>query len=348
MKAKKAALSLGIFATGIVVSLTFSGTPAWAQGPFHIEAKWMVGGEGRWDYLAVDPASKLLYVTRQDHVIVVNTQSGKVVADIGGLHGTHGVAFDTTGERGYISDGGANQVAVFDRKTNRILKTFPAGTNPDGIAFEPVTQTVWAFNGRSNDATVIDDKSQRVIATVKLPGKPEFPVADGKGSIFANIEDKSEIVHIDAKSHSIVAAWPLAPCEGPSGLAIDRVHNRIFAVCDGKKMAIVDSVTGKMVAAPAIGDGPDAAAYSPQDKYAFSSNGDGTLTVVREDSPDKYTVVQNLVTQKGARTMALDPDGKRVYLVTADFGPAPAATAAVPRPRPTMVPESFVILVAGQ
>ncbi len=348
MKTKNAAPSLGIFAAGLVVSLTFCATPAWAQGPFHVQAKWKVGGEGRWDYLAVDPASKLLYVTRQDHVMVVDTQSGKVVADIGGLHGTHGVAFDTAGERGYISDGGANQVAVFDRKTNRILKTVPTGTNPDGIAFEPVTQTVWAFNGRSGDATVIDDKSQSVMATVKLPGKPEFPVADGKGSIFANIEDKSEIVHIDAKSHAIVAAWPLAPCEGPSGLAIDRMHNRLFAVCDGKKMAIVDSVTGKVAAAPTIGDGPDAAAYSPQDKYAFSSNGDGTLTVVREDSPDKYTVVQNLVTQKGARTMALDPDGKRVYLVAADFGPAPAATAAVPRPRPSMVPGSFVILVAGQ
>jgi DNA-binding beta-propeller fold protein YncE len=349
MKRKKAALFFGVLAAGLVASVTlFGAAPAWAQGPFHVEARWKIGGEGRWDYLAVDPASKLLYVTRQDHVIVVNTESGKEVAEMGGLHGTHGVAFDTSGKFGYITDGTGNQVAIFDRKTNRILKAVPAGTNPDGIAFEPVTQTVWAFNGRSNDATVIDDGSLGAIATVKLPGKPEFPVADGKGSIFANIEDKSEIVHIDAKSHEVVATWPLAPCEGPSGLAIDRVHDRLFSVCDGKKMAVVDTATGKVVAVPAIGDGPDAAAYSPQDKYVFSSNGDGTLTVIRQDSPDKYTVVQNLVTQKGARTMALDPDGKRVYLVTADFGPTPAASASDPRPRPGMIPESFVILVVGQ
>jgi YVTN family beta-propeller protein len=349
IRTKKAALSFALLAAGVVSSLTLGAvTPAWAQGPFHVEAKWNVGGEGRWDYMAVDPASKLLYVTRQDHVIVVNTQSGKQVADITGLHGTHGVVFSTGGKVGYITDGGGNQVAVFDRKTNQIVKTIPAGTNPDGAVFEPVTQTAWAFNGGSHDATAIDDNSQSVVATVKLPGKPEFPVADGKGSIFVNIEDKNEIVHIDAKSHSIVATWPVAPCEGPSGLAIDRMHNRLFSVCDGKKMVVVDTTTGKVVAVPAIGDGPDAAAYSPQDKYAFSSNGDGTLTVIRQDSPDKYTVVQNLVTQRGARTMALDPDGKRVYLATADFGPAPAPTAAVPRPRPSMVPGSFVILVAAQ
>jgi YVTN family beta-propeller protein len=348
---KKTGLSLGILAAGLFgfCGATSAWAPsAWAQGPFHIEAKWKVGGEGRWDYMAVDPASKLLYVTRQDHVMVIDTESGKVVADIGGLNGTHGVAFDTSGKFGYISDGTGNQVAVFDRKTNHIIKTIPAGTNPDGIAFEPVTQTVWAFNGRSNSATVISDQSLGVVATVQLPGKPEFPAADGKGGIFANIEDKSEIVHIDAKSHAVVATWPLAPCEGPSGLAVDRMHNRLFSVCDEKKMAVVDTTTGKVVAVPAIGDGPDAAAYSPQDKYAFSSNGDGTLTVIRQDSPDKYTVVQNLVTQRGARTMALDPDGKRVYLISADFGPAPAATAAVPHPRPSMIPGTAVILVAGQ
>ncbi len=326
-----------------------SASEAGAQKPFHIQAKWQIGGDGGWDYLAVDPVSRLLYVTRGNHVLVVNTRTGKQVADIGGLHGTHGVAFDTDGKTGYISDGGGNQVAIFDRKTNQIVKTIPAGTNPDGIVFEPVTHTVWAFNGRSQNVTVIDAKSGTVAATVALPGKPEFPVADGKGSIFDNIENKSEIVHIDARSHTVRAVWPISPGESPSGLAIDRVSRRLFAVCDNKKMAVVDAETGKVVASPEIGDGPDAAGFSSQDKYVFSSNGgDGTLTVVREDSSDKYTVVQNLATQKGARTMALDPDGKRVYLVSAEFGPRPAATAANPRPRPSIVPGSFVILVAAQ
>ncbi len=340
-----------ILAAGSILSLAAlaSASAALAQGPFHIQTKWQIGGEGGWDYLAVDPASGLLYITRETHVAVVSTRTGKQVADITGLHRTHGVVFDSDGKTGYISDGGGNQVAVFNRKTNQIVKMIPAGTNPDGMVFEPVTHTVWAFNGRSNNATVIDSKSQTVVATVALPGKPEFPVADGKGSIFDNIEDKSVIVHIDARSHTVRGVWPLAPGESPSGLAFDRLSGRLFSVCDNKKMVVVDAKTGKVVATPEIGGGPDAAGFSPQDKYAFSSNGDdGTLTVVREDSPDKYTVVQNLATQKGARTMTLDPDGKRVYLVSAKFGPRPPATAANPRPRPSIVPGSFVVLVASR
>src|SRR5262249_47986348 len=163
---------------------------------------------------------------------------------ITGLKGTHGVAFDADGKTGYISDGAGNAVAVFDRTSNKITQTIPAGTNPDGILFEPITNTVWAFNGRSKDATVIDAKTKQVVATVALPGKPEFPVADGKGSIFVNIEDKNEIAHLDAKSHALLAGWPIG-CESPSGHAIDLANNRLFAVCDGKKMAVVDAGTGK-------------------------------------------------------------------------------------------------------
>lgn len=335
--------------SALSLAVLSAASTAWAEGPFHIEAKWQIGGDGGWDYLAVDPVSRDLYITRGNHVLVVDTHTGKQIADITGLHGTHGVAFDTNGKVGYISDGGGNQVAIFDRKTNQIVKTLPAGTNPDGIVFEPATRTVWAFNGRSGNATVIDADSQTVVATVPLPGKPEFPVADGKGSIFVNIEDKSEILHLDARQRMALATWPLAPCNSPSGHAIDREHNRLFAVCDNNLMAVVNAETGKVEATPAIGDGPDAAAFSPQDRYVFSSNGgSGTLTVVREDSPDKYTVIQNLETQKGARTMALDPDGKRVYLVTAQFGPRPAPTADNPRPRPPVLPGSFVVLVVAR
>lgn len=342
---KHAWCCLAGFAVG--AALTFTSCPALlAEGPYHVQDKWKVGGEGGWDYLAVDPQSNLLYITRGNHVMVVDTTAGKAVADITGLKGTHGVAFDTNGKDGYISDGAGNAVAVFDRKSNKITQTIPAGTNPDGILFEPVTRTVWAFNGRSKNATVIDAKTKQVVATVPLPGKPEFPVADGKGSVFVNIEDKNEIIHLDAKAHSQLAEWPV--CESPSGHAIDVAHNRLFAVCDGKKMSVVDAGNGKVVATPEIGDGPDAAGFDPNTGNAFSSNGDGTLTVVHQDSPDTYSVVENLETQKSARTMALDPKTGKIYLVAAEFGPRPAATPENPRPRPSVVPGSFVVIVVSK
>ena len=324
---------------------------AWSQstsaGPFHVVNEWKTGGDGGWDYMAVDPQSKLLYVTRGNHVIVVDTTAGKQVADITGLHGTHGVVFSSDGVHGYITDGGANQVAEFNRSTNTIEKTIPAGTGPDGAVFDPATKTVWAFNGRSHDATVIDTATNTVVATVALPGKPEFPVSDGAGFVYDNIEDKGEIVKLDAKAHTVVATWPA--CDSPSGLAIDIAHHRLFAVCDGGKMAVVDTESGKVVATPAIGEGPDAAGFSPRDQFAFSSNGQtGTLTVVHEDDADHFSVVQDVATKRGARTMAVDPDGNHVYLVTAEFGPRPAATPDNPRPRPTIVPGSFEVIAVGK
>lgn len=318
-----------------------------AQVPYHVAAQWKIGGDSGWDYMAIDPLSRLLYVTHGDHVVVIDTATGKVKTDITGLKGTHGVAFDTSGKFGYISDGGANEVVVFDRKTYAIVARVPAGSNPDGIAFEPVTQTVWAFNGHSNSATVISDQTHKVVATVPLPGKPEFPVADGKGSVYDSIESLSKIVHIDARTHAILAAWPIAPCEGPSGLAIDKKHDRLFAVCDGV-MAVVDARTGKVVATPKIGDGPDATRFDAKHQLAFSSNGEGTLTVVHEDSPNSYAVLQTLPTKRGARTMALDESTGTIYTVTADFGPRPSATVEHPHPRPSFVPGSFVVLVIKQ
>lgn len=329
--------------------LLFGAASLHAAGPFHIQHEWKVGGDGGWDYLAVDPDSKLLYITRGNHVIVVDTAKGQQVADITGLHGTHCVVFSSDGVHGYITDGGGNQVAEFNRKTNTIEKTIPAGTGPDGAVFEPVTQSVWAFNGRSQNVTVIDTNRNEVIATIALPGKPEFPVADGKGSVYDNIEDKSEIVRLDASTHKVTATWPLAPCESPSGLAIDPAHRRLFAVCDNQKMAVVDADSGKVVASPTIGDGPDAARFSEHDQYIFSPNGEsGTLTVLHEDSPDQYSVVQTLPTKRGARTMAMDPNGRRVYVVTADFGPRPEATPEHPHPRPSILPGSFEVIVAAK
>jgi DNA-binding beta-propeller fold protein YncE len=238
-------------------------------------------------------------------------------------------------------------VVVFDRATLASVASIPAGTNPDGIAFEPVTKTVWAFNGRSSNATVIDTGQQKVVATIPLDGKPEFPVADGTGTVFDNIESKNEIVRFDAAAKKITATWPLSNCDSPSGLAINREGRRLFAVCDGGKMAVVDADSGKTVANPLIGEGPDAARYDSKRKLAFSSNGGGTLTVI-DAAKDSYPVLQNVATQRGARTMTLDQETGRLYLATATFGDRPTPTAENPHPRPAIVPGSFTILVVGQ
>jgi len=319
-----------------------------AQQPYHVVDHWKLGGEGGWDYLLADPPAHRLYLTRGARVDVLDSETGKLVGSIGGLHGTHGIALDDAGKFGYISDGGGNAVVVFDRATLATAATIPAGTNPDGIVFEPATQTVWAFNGRSKDATVIDAATRKVVATIPLPGKPEFPAVDGKGTVFANIEDKNELVRLDAKTNKLTAEWPLAGCDGPSGLAFDVAGGRLFSVCDGKKMAVTDAQTGKSLATPTIGDGPDAAGWDAAHKLAFSSNGgSGTLSVIDTAAPG-YPAIEELPTQRGARTMAYDSAADRIYLVTAEFGPRPAATSDNPRPRPAMVPGTFTVIVVGR
>lgn len=327
----------------VVSSLLVLVPAARAQGPYRVAAQWKVGGNSWWDYMAVDPVSHLLYVTHGDQVVVVEP-SGKVKDRMTGFKGLHGVAFDTSGMYGYISDGGADQVVVFNRKTRAILARVPAGKNPDGLTYDPSTNTAWAFNGRSNDATVVSDTTHKVIATVPLPGKPEFPVADGRGFVYDNIESLSKIVKIDAAKHTVVAAWPVAPCQSPSGLAIDVEHHRLFSVCDNGKMAVVDTDTGKVVAIVPIGDGPDAARFDSKHQLAFSSNGQGTLTVVHEDSPDKYTVAQTLTTKHGARTMALNEATGTIYVDTADFGPRPKPAPGQHWARPSLIPGSFTVL----
>jgi len=346
MTSKMTALKFGQSAIAAAFLFALAAAmPVQAQKIFSVQDKWKVGGEGGWDYLVADSSAHRLYMTHSTRVDVLDTTTGKSMGAITGLKGTHGVAFDDSGKFGYISDGRGNAVVVFDRNTLATVATIPAGTNPDGIAFEPVTKTIWAFNGASRDVTVIDTATQKVVATVALPGKPEFPVADGTGQIFDNIEDKNEIVRLDAKTRTVTAAWPLG-LESPSGLAIDLQGKRLFAVCDGRKMAVVDFTSGKVIATPAIGESPDAAGYDARAKLAFSSNGDGTLTVI-DASGSSYKVLQNVVTQQGARTMTLDPSTGKVYLVSAQFGPRPAPTAANPRPRPTVVPDSFTVLVVG-
>jgi YVTN family beta-propeller protein len=338
-----------LFAFSLLVAGALCATvpPLCAQQPYKILDKWKIGGDGGWDYLLADPPAHRLYVTRGPQVLVIDTNTGKQTGAITGLHGTHGIALDTAGKFGYISDGGGNAVVVFDRSTLATVATIPTGgQNPDGIVFEPATQTVWAFEGRSKDAAVIDTATRKVLANIPLPGKPEFPAVDGTGQVFDNIEDQNEIVRLDAHTKTLTATWPLTGCEGPSGLAFDVKAARLFPVCD-KHMAVVDSHSGKILSTPSIGDGPDAAGLSVARKVAFASCGQGVLSVIDTSRPD-YPTIETLPTQRGARTMAYDPTTDRVYLVTAEFGPRPDPTPDNPKPRPAIVPGTFTILVVGR
>ena len=334
--------------SAVMFAASFAGISAQmsAQQPYHVIDHWKVGGEGGWDYLLVDSAAHRLYLTHGPRVEVLDTKTGKPAGAITGLKGTHGVTLDPGGKVGYVSDGGGNSVVVFDRATLAILATIPVGTNPDGIVFEPATKTVWAFNGRSKDVSVIDTASRKVVATIALPGKPEFPVVDGKGNVYDNIEDKNEIVRLDARAKKVTAEWPIG-CEEPSGMAFDVPGHRLFPVCDGK-MPVIDSESGKVLATAAIADGPDAARWSAEKHLAFASGGDkGVLSVVDVNAKG-YPTIQSLPTQKGARTMEYDATSDRIYTVTAQYGPPAPATGANARPRPSIVPGSFEVIVIGR
>jgi WD40 repeat protein len=311
-----------------------AGTVA-ATGPgYHVVATYKVGGEGGWDYLTADAGARRLYISRGTHVIVLDLDSGKSVGDIPDTPGVHGIALAPELGRGFTSNGREGTVSIFDIKTLALISKVKVGENPDAILFDPATKRVFTFNGRSQDSSAIDAASGKVLGTIKLDGKPEFAASDVKGEIFVNIEDKSELVAIDPNKLEVKATWPLAPCTEPSGLSIDRKHRRLFVGCDNKMMAVVDADNGKVMATPAIGEGVDATAFDDETGLAFAScGGDGVLTVVKEDSPDKFTVAENVTTRKGARTLAIDSKTHKVFVVTADFGPAPAATAENPHPR---------------
>ncbi len=321
-----------------------------AAGPgYHVVTTYKVGGNGGWDYLTADADARRVYISRGTHVMVIDADSGKSVGDIPDTPGVHGIALAADLGRGFTSNGREGTVSIFDIKTLATSSKVKVGDNPDAILYDPATKRVFTFNGRSQDSTAIDGASGKVLGTIKLDGKPEFAASDAKGEIFVNIEDKSELVAIDPSKLEVKAKWPLAPCEEPSGLSIDRKNRRLFVGCDNKMMAVVDADSGKVLATPAIGEGVDATTFDPETGLAFASCGqDGVLTVVKEESPDKFSVAETVTTQKGARTLALDAKTHNVFVVTAQFGPRPAATADNPRPRPAIVPDSFVALVVGK
>jgi DNA-binding beta-propeller fold protein YncE len=308
-----------------------------------------LGGDGGWDYLTVDPDSHHLFISRSTHVMVIDADSGKSVGDIPDTPGVHGIALAEDLGRGFTSNGREGTVSIFDLKTLKLINKVQAvGDNPDAILFDPATKRVFTFNGRSGNSTAIDAASGNIVGKIELGGKPEFGVSTGKGELFVNIEDKSELVALDPKELKVKSRWPLAPCESPSGLAIDNNNRRLFVGCDNKMMAVVNADTGKVITTLPIGDGVDADRFDPDSKLAFASCGEGVLTVVKEDSPNQFSVVQNVKTKRGARTMELDPKTHKIYLVTANFGPTPAATADQPHPRPSILPDTFEVLVVGK
>jgi DNA-binding beta-propeller fold protein YncE len=321
---------------------------AFASGPgYHINKTYKLGGEGGWDYLTLDNSAHRLYISRAMRVMVIDTESGKSVGEIADTPGVHGIALVPALDKGFTSNGREGTVSIFDMKTLKTLSKVKVGENPDAILYDPATKHIFTFNGRSHDASVLDAEQGKVIGTIKLDGKPEFGVSDEKGGVFVNIEDKNEIESIDANQLQVKARWPMAGCEGPSGLAIDREHRRLFSGCD-KLMAVVDADSGKEVSTLPICDGVDATAYDAETELAFASCHDGKLTVIREESAEKFSVAETATTQEGARTMALDPKSHEVYTVTAKFGKAPAASSDNPHPRPSIEPDSFVVLVLTQ
>jgi len=334
-----------VFMASMLVVFSFARAQ---QSGYEVLDKVTLGGDGGWDYLNADPASGRVYISRGSHVMVMDMQSKKVVGDIPNTNGVHGIALATDLGKGYISDGRDTAVTVFDIKTLNVLKSIKIkGVNPDAILYDPFSRRVFTFNGRTSDATAIDAVGDSVVGTVPLTGKPEFAQSDANGKIFVNIEDKSTITEFDPKTLKVLADWSIAPGEEASGLAIDREHHRLFAVCSNKLMVVMNYDSGTVVTTVPIGEGPDAAGFDPEKQYAFSSNGEGTLTIVREESPYKFTVFDNVKTQRGARTMSVDISSHKIYLSTAEFGKAPEPTADKPRPRPPMLPGSFTIVIVG-
>ena len=301
-----------------------------------------VGGEGGWDYVYVDSSARRVYISRGTHTVVMDADTYGVVGDIPDTQGVHGIAIASDLGRGFTSNGRSNDVTIFDLKTLKPIGKVKTDANPDAIVYDPVSKRVFTFNGGGKNTTAINAADGTVAGTLALGGKPEFAAVDGKGSIFVNNEDTSELIEIDAQKITETHRWPLAPCKSPSGLAMDTKNRRLYSVCDDKVSVVVNADTGNVVATPGIGNGPDAAAFDPASNDFFASCGEGILTVIHQDSPDKYTVVENVPTKRSARTMGLDLKTHNIFMPAADFDPpAPGER------RGKMKSDSFVMVVVG-
>lgn len=300
-----------------VASLFAIAVPAAAgqASPYTVTDTWNLGGEGGWDYAAVDPATHRLFIARNDRVMVVDTGTGKLLAEIPGMHRAHGVALAAPLGKAFVSNGDSGDVSVVDLATLTLEKRFPTSAkNPDAIVYDETIKRVITMNGGSNSISVIDPITGKVTASIDLPGRPEFAAVDKRGSLWVNLEDASKLVHVDLKASKVVAMWNLAPCESPSGLAFDEMSRRVFSVCDNHTMVVTDADDGHQVAKLPIGGGPDAAVYDPSNHLVMSSNRDGTLSVFKQRSADVYDTLPTVTTRASARTLALDPTTGKVYL----------------------------------
>jgi hypothetical protein len=350
MKSVLGVVGIAVVAAGILMVERHAMAAPQAAGAsgYHLIKKVKLGGTGGWDYLTVDQATHRLFISRGTKVIVVDPVTEKVLGEIPDMKRVHGIALAGEFNKGYITDGQAATATMFDMTTYKTLGQAKTDKDADAVIYDAFSKRVFTFNGDAGTSTVIEAADGKVAGTVTLGGGPEFAATDGKGKIFVNLEDKSQLVKFDAKTLKVENTWPLAPCESPSGLAIDAEHEVLVVGCHNKLMAFVDGNSGKVLGTVPIGQGVDANRFDPGTGYAFASCGDGTLTIAHEDSPGKFSLVEMINTQRGARTMALDKSNHNVYLVTAEFGPAPAATAENPRPRPAILPDTFVLLEYGK
>ena len=324
----------------------FAFAAANANADYHVVKTIPVGGEGGWDYLEPDPIGRRLYVSHEQHVVVIDMDTLKVVGDVPDSPGMGGVVFSRELNRGFTANGDEDSVGVFELSTLKpITKWKATGKRPNQIAYEPSTKRVFSFNSTGRNVTVFDATSGAVLATLEVDGRTEFYAMDGKGMIYDSLQDKGTIIAIDAKAMKVVATYPLAPHAQPAGTTMDPLTRRIFVACRSKSFLVLDADTGKILESFPIGERNDAAKFDPGTKLAFASNGDGTLAIVHEDSPRKFTLAQNVKTEYGARTMAVDTKTHRVFMPSADFGPAPAPTPEKPNPSRPMVPGSFRVLV---
>ena len=337
-----------------IIALTFSGF-ALANPPdggYHLVKKYDLGaapgGKEYWDYITFDAATRRLYISHNTEVKVVDADSGAIVGSIPDLKRVHGIALASDLGRGFISDGGADEAVVFDLKTLKVTNHIKTGGNPDCIIYDPASKHIFTMNGKSNDASIIDPSSLAVIATIPMGGRPEYAVADGKGMIYDNIEDKNEVVALDSRANSVKARWPIAPAAEATAIDMDVQHRRLFIGGRNKLLAIMDADTGKVLQTFPIGAGVDTNIYEPETGLLFTAAREGTLHVFHEDSADKFSVVETVKTEFGARNMALDPKTHKLFIDTANFGSAPAATTEQPNPQPTPVSGTFRLLVYGR
>ena len=339
-------INIRILSTTASILLAFVAPRADAETTYHLTKTIPVGGDGGWDYLSVDSAGRRLYVSHATKAVVIDLDKEEVVGEIADTPGIHGVAVAADLGKGFSSNGRENKASVVDLKTLKTLSKVETGQNPDAIIYNPASQEVYAFNGRGNSASVIDAKADKVTHTIPLGGKPEFGVADtNAGRVYVNLEDKSEVVVIDVNAHKVITTWPLAPGEEPSGMAFDPAHHRLFIGCGNKLMVMMDSESGKVVAKVPIGDHVDANVFDAKEQLAFSSTGEGIVTIAHEDSPEKLTVVQTLKTEPGAKTMTIDPKTRKIYLGAAKYEAPGEKSSGGGKKRPSIVPGSFKVLV---